>query len=84
MGMLGVNPTIKMEVLGSSFQYGKKNSMLVEALEEYVLDSVEYDYEEPGKQAPMILMTSGGELHDPKIILTGWIRNALHLPDQLA
>ena len=64
MGMLGGNPAIKMEVLVSSFQYGENNSMLVESLEEYVLDYVEYDFEEPGKQAPMRLMTSGGEFHE--------------------
>ena len=50
-----------MSGLESSFQYEEKNCMVVEALEEYILASVEVAYEEPGEKAPMGLMTSWGE-----------------------
>ena len=58
MVMTGGNPPIKMSGLESSFQYEEKNCMVVEALEEYILASVEVAYEEPGEKAPMGLMTS--------------------------
>ena len=39
MGTLGVNTSIKMAGLVSSFKYEEKNSMLAELLEEYALAS---------------------------------------------
>ena len=37
VGMLGENPSIQIAVLGRSFHVAYNNSMLAEALEEYVL-----------------------------------------------
>ena len=39
--MIGGNHSIKMAVLGSSFQYEENNYMVAEALEEYALASAE-------------------------------------------
>ena len=50
--------------MGGSFQYVNKNYMVLEALEEYVLAYVEETYEDPGQQAPMGFVESGGEFHD--------------------
>ena len=40
----------------------QKNSMVAETMEEYALASAEVAYENPGKQAPMVFMESGGEI----------------------
>ena len=49
MGMLGVNPYIQMDGLVSSFKYEENNFMVAEALEEYVLASMEAAYGYPGE-----------------------------------
>ena len=61
--MIRGNPSIKMAVLGSIFQDGENNSMSAEALEGYSLSSTKEAYKDPGKQAPMRFMDSGGESH---------------------
>ena len=63
-----------MDVFGSIFQTGYNNYMLAEALDKYVLASAEAAYEDPGKQAPLELMVSGGNFHDAG--------NASYLADQ--
>ena len=40
--------------------------MMSRALEEYVIDSAEYYYEESGQHVPMGFMDTGGEFHDAK------------------
>ena len=37
MGVLGVNPSVQMAILVSSFQVGDNNSMISESLDKYVL-----------------------------------------------
>ena len=59
--MLGVNPSIKMAVLGGIFKYVDNKSIIVEALEEYTLAYIEADYEYPGKHATMEFMASRRE-----------------------
>ena len=49
---------------GGSFQYEESNSIVAEAMEEYVLDSVKAAYEDTEEQAPMGFMTAGGGFHD--------------------
>ena len=61
MGMIGVNHSTKMAVLGSSFQYVDNKYMSAEALEEYVLASAEAAYQDPGQHVPMVFMASEGE-----------------------
>ena len=56
MGMLGVNPSIKLSGLDSSFQSEEKNSMLAEEPKEYALASAADAYEYPGQHAPMVFM----------------------------
>ena len=73
MVILGGNPSTQMGGLCSSFQYEESNSMEAEAMEEYMLASVEADYGYTGEQAPMGFMASGGGYH------TG---NASHCWDQ--
>ena len=46
--------------LGSSFKYGVNSYVVVEALNKYVLASAEAYDEDPGQQAPIGLMASGG------------------------
>ena len=53
-----------MAGLGSSFQSEESNSVVAEAMEEYVLASAEALYEDPGEQAPMCFMDAGGVFHD--------------------
>ena len=60
MVMLGGNPSIQMSIFWVRFQAGENNSMMSEALEGYVLASVESAYEDTGQQAPMLFMASGG------------------------
>ena len=62
--MLAGNPSTKISVLVSSFQSKERNSMVAEAMEEYVLASAETAYEDPGKQVPMGLMVSGGGFYN--------------------
>ena len=64
MGMLAGNPSTQMAGWNSSFQYEESNSMVAEAMEEYVLLSAEEAYEDPGEQAPMVFMTTEGGFHD--------------------
>ena len=66
MGTLGGNPPMKMYGLGSSFKYEEKNYMLSESLKECELEYVEVDYEDPGEQAIMGFMASGGEFRGRK------------------
>ena len=40
--------------------------MVVEAVEEFVLGYTEADYEDPGEQAPIKFMASGGEFYDAR------------------
>ena len=56
-----------MDGLGSSFQSEKRNSVIAEATEEYVLAFSESDYEDPGEQAQMRLMATGGRFHDGNV-----------------
>ena len=49
--------------LVSSLQSGNNNYMVSESLEGYALDSAYAAHEDPGKQAPMGFMVSGGEYH---------------------
>ena len=44
MDMIGGNPSIKMAILGSSFQHEETNYMVAEPLHEYALASVEEAY----------------------------------------
>ena len=60
MVMLGGNPSMQMSIFWVSFQAGENNYMMSEALEGYVLASVESAYEDTGQQAPMVFMASGG------------------------
>ena len=64
MTMLGVNPSIQMVILVSSFQYEENNYMVVEALEVYSLASAEEAYEDPEQHVPIVIMASGGEFYD--------------------
>ena len=49
VGMLAENPSTQIAGLGSSFQSEESNSMVAEAMEEYVLASAESSYEDPGE-----------------------------------
>ena len=64
MGVLGVDPSIKMNGLSSSFWSEEYNFMRLKALEEYTLDAAEAAYEEPGEQAPIVFMASWGGFND--------------------
>ena len=64
MGMLWGNPSIYMDGLGGSFQYGYKNYRVAEAREEYALASSEAACEDSWKQVPMGFVLSGGEYHE--------------------
>ena len=48
MGMIGVNPSTQMALLGSSFQLEERNYMIAEAMEEYALASSEAASEDLG------------------------------------
>ena len=56
MGMLGGDPSTQMAGLGIIFQSEESNSMVAEAMEEYLLASAELAYEDPGEQAPIGFM----------------------------
>ena len=60
MFILGGNPSIQMARLGIIIQARDNNSMIPEALEEYMLTYAEAYYEDPGQQSPMVFMASGG------------------------
>ena len=49
-----------MSGLDSSFHSEESNSIILEAMEEYALASVEAAYEDLREQAPMGFMTEGG------------------------
>ena len=49
MRVLGGNPSTQMSGLGSSFQYEESNSMVAEAMYQYVLAYAESAYEYPGE-----------------------------------
>ena len=49
MGMIGGNPSTKMDGLVISFQSEESNSMVEESMEEYALASAEAAYKYPGK-----------------------------------
>ena len=49
-----------MARLGIIIQARDNNSMIPEALEEYMLTYAEAYYEDPGQQSPMGFMASGG------------------------
>ena len=53
-----------MAGLDSSFQSEGINSMVAEAVEEYVFDSTEAAYEYQGEHAPMGFMAERGGFHD--------------------
>ena len=54
--------------------------MVVETMEEYVLASVEEAYENPGEQAPMGFMASGGEIQVSKNTTPWMDRKRSYLP----
>ena len=64
MCVLGGNPSTQMYGLGSSFQSEEINSMVAEAMEEFVLASAEGYCEDPWRQIIMVFMASGAEYHE--------------------
>ena len=56
------------------------NYMLMETMEEHVLASVEEAYENPGEQAPMGFMASGGEIQISKNTSPGMDWKRLSFP----
>ena len=63
MVIIGGNPSIQISGLTSSFRFEEYSSMSLEALDEYVLAYSEAYYKDPGEQAPMGFMASGGGFH---------------------
>ena len=50
--------------MGRRFQYKENKCMVEKELEEYELESVESAYEDPGENAKIGFMASGGAFHD--------------------
>ena len=84
IGMLGGKPSINMAGLGIIFKSMDNNSMVSEALGEYVLASAEASYEDTGKHAPIVFMESVEEHHE-YVNFTHWLdHKTLHFPAQLS
>ena len=61
MGIIGVNPSIKMAGLGRRFQTEGNKYMVAESFEEYSLVSVKAYYNNPEEKSSMTFMALGGE-----------------------
>ena len=83
MGMLAGNSSTKMAGIISSFQSKESNSMVAEAMAEYVLASTEAAYEDPWNRCQWDSWCQEGDL-TMEILLTGCIKNDLHFPTKLS
>ena len=75
MVMLGGNPSTQMAGLVGSFQSEEINSIVAEAVKEYMLASEESSYEDQGEHAPMGFMAAGGGFHHGYFLTGGIINN---------
>ena len=66
MGMIGGKPPTQISVLGSSFQYDKRNYMVAESMKKFALASTEVAYEGPGEQVPMVFVSREGEFYEAR------------------
>ena len=73
-----------MSGLISRFQAGDKNSMVAEVLKNYVLASLEVAMKIQGNRRQWDSWHQKDNFVKPEILLPGWIRNILHLPDQIS